>query len=452
MCSVAFRMCPLILFWCIITWPVWARSPKLSLSQLPFFTVWNAPTQSCGSLYGVDLDLSIFDIIHNQNQTFTGNNITIFYSDKLGLYPYYTKLNESVNGGVPQNSSLNDHLCQAKADLQKNIPDEDFQGLAVIDWENWRPLWDRNWDTKEIYRKGSRTLVRAKHPDWGPEQIEAQSVKDFEGAARAFMEDTLKLGRDKRPSGLWGYYGFPDCYNYQYKKNSTYRGECPPMEVKRNNKMAWLWDISSALYPNIYLDLSLKGRGRDILLYTKYRIMEAMRIGQQVSQIHPVIIPYARIVYTFSLEFLSQEDLVHTIGESVALGSAGVVLWGDASYSKNKSTCTTVKDYIDNILGRYMVNVTAAAALCSETLCSSHGRCVRSDPHSSAYLHLDPVMWTIIPRAKFPDLTTNTPSYVIRMKVGGTVERTNYEEQFKCQCFTGFEGDHCQKQVAHKPG
>lgn len=34
--------------------------------------------------------------------------------------------------------------------------------------------------------------------------------------------------------------------------------------------------------------------------------------------------------------FFFQEDLVHTIGESVALGAAGIVLWGDALYSTNK--------------------------------------------------------------------------------------------------------------------
>lgn len=34
--------------------------------------------------------------------------------------------------------------------------------------------------------------------------------------------------------------------------------------------------------------------------------------------------------------FVFQEDLVHTIGESVALGAAGVVLWGDGNYSQTK--------------------------------------------------------------------------------------------------------------------
>lgn len=33
---------------------------------------------------------------------------------------------------------------------------------------------------------------------------------------------------------------------------------------------------------------------------------------------------------------LFQEDLVHTIGESAALGAAGVILWGGYEYSASK--------------------------------------------------------------------------------------------------------------------
>lgn len=33
---------------------------------------------------------------------------------------------------------------------------------------------------------------------------------------------------------------------------------------------------------------------------------------------------------------LLQIDLVSTIGESVALGAAGIIFWGDADYASNK--------------------------------------------------------------------------------------------------------------------
>ncbi|KAL7891750.1 hypothetical protein AOLI_G00012260 [Acnodon oligacanthus] len=418
-------------------------------SDLPL--LWNAPTEPCTSRYGVDLDLSVFDIVHNRNQTFTGGNITIFYSGKLGFYPHYDDKNIAVYGGVPQNASLSDHIWQADSDMRKAIPDRGFQGLAVVDWESWRPLWERNWGSKEVYWQSSRALVKAKHPDWNPEQIDEEATKDFEGAARAFMEDTLKLGRRERPEGLWGFYGFPCCYNYQYKKNETYTGECPPLEMKRNDMLGWLWNVSTALYPEIYLDLMLRDHNRDILLYSRHRILEGLRMRDQVTPIKPPVIPYARIAFTYSLEFLSQEALVNTLGESVALGAAGIVLWGDASYSKSKGTCQAVKDYLDSTLGRYVVNVTEAASMCSRTLCSSQGRCQRRDSGSGAYLHLDPAEWTIIHRADLTGGASSGPPYVIQRRVMRDKRESNhYIELFKCQCFPGWEGEHCQKPAAGK--
>lgn len=426
--------------------------PSSLLTHLPFFSVWNAPTERCMSRFGVKLDLSVFDIVLNSNQSFMGDNITIFYSDKLGEYPYYGRGHEPVYGGVPQNASLKQHLRKAEGDLMTDIPDLGFHGLAVIDWEKWRPLWERNWDAKEIYWNGSRALVKAKHPTWNPKQIEDEAVREFENASRAFMEETLKLGRRERPGGLWGFYGFPCCYNYQYKKNETYTGECPALEMKRNDKLTWLWNISSALYPDIYLDLGLRGRGQDILLYSRHRILEAMRVRELTTHRPPSVFPYARIAYTYSMEFLSQEDLVYTIGESMALGAAGVVLWGDGNYSQTKDACLAVQEYLDDTLGHYIVNVTEAAFLCSKTVCSSRGRCIRRDPSGTAYLHLDPAEWSIVPRAKLPGTVTGGPSYVAHRRFR-TVEgeTSGFAASFRCQCFPGWEGEQCQKPIPEEP-
>lgn len=337
-----------------------------NFAQVPFLTVWNAPTASCLSQYGVDLNLGIFNIVQNQNQTFMGENITIFYAEKLGLYPRYSGQGVAVNGGVPQNASLDEHLRAASDDIRNYIPDREFQGLAVVDWESWRPVWERNWDSKEVYREASRALVKSRHPDWSPSQINAEARVRFEEAGRKFMEETLKLGQMERPNGLWGYYGFPSCYNY-YDKSTNYTGKCPPAEIKRNDELFWMWNSSSALYPDIYLSLKQREQHRQVLLYSRHRVLEAMRVGAQASPSAPPVIPYARIVYTYSLDFLSQassscanmmlflgscyclclytymhmllllqEHLLYTIGESAALGSAGVVLWGDLTFAKSQ--------------------------------------------------------------------------------------------------------------------
>uniref|UniRef100_A0A3Q3WPK5 Hyaluronidase n=1 Tax=Mola mola TaxID=94237 RepID=A0A3Q3WPK5_MOLML len=396
----------------------------------PFLPVWNAPTASCLSQYGVDIDLGTFSIVQNQNQTFMGGNVTIFYEEKLGLYPRYSGRAQAVNGGVPQN-----HLRAASQDTRALIPDRDYQGLAVVDWESWRPVWERNWESKQVYWEASRALVRSRHPDWNPAQVEDAARQQFEEAARNFMEETLKLGREERPYGLWGYYGFPNCYNYYSDRSiANYTGECQATEMERNDKLLWLWNVSSALYPDIYLSLDLRGIGPAVLLYIRHRILEAMRAGAQVAPSAPPVFPYTRIVYTYTLEFLSQEHLVYTIGESAALGSAGVVLWGDHALSKSKATCDTVKSFIDETLGHYLVNVTTAATLCSRALCSSQGRCQRRNPGSRAYLHLDPASWKVVSE-KTPE---GGRSYRV---LGGmrTRELTLMTSEFKCQCYPGWE-------------
>lgn len=425
----------------LVTLSVRQSVPSL-LPNTPFLMVWNAPTQPCMTKYNVDLDLSLFDIVLNQNQSFMGDNITIFYEDKLGLYPHYDSPGKPVNGGVPQNGSLPEHLRAAGDEIREDIPRPDFSGLAIVDWESWRPLWARNWDSKTVYWEGSRTLVREKHPDWPPSKVEEAAQKEFQEAGRSFMEGTLKLGLSLRPGGWWGFYGFPACYNYQYKNSTAnYTGRCPQLEMKRNDELGWLWNASSALYPSIYLDSDLHDKDDCIRKFVHYRVLEAMRVAGQVVPVSPPVLPYARIVYAYTLKFLTQEDLIHTIGESAALGAAGVVLWGDAHYAQSQEVCQAVKEYVDGMLGRYLVNVTAAVTLCSNTVCSGRGRCQRKDSGSATYLHLDPRSWAVV---------SNPGPKRVQFSVRGRPgkwELAEMEAQFGCQCYQGWGGRHCKKRM-----
>ncbi|XP_034022182.1 hyaluronidase-1 [Thalassophryne amazonica] len=414
-----------------------AASPFL---QAPFRAVWNAPTANCLSLYSINLDTETLGMVYNKNQELMGGNITLFYSGELGLYPSYSSQWVAVNGGVPQNASLDTHLKVASENIQASIPDEDFSGLAVIDWESWRPIWERNWGSKQVYKEGSEALVRAKHRDWSPAQIQAVARTEFEEAAKKFMEQTVRLGQKERANGLWGYYGFPECYNYYDDKKTGYTGQCPAVEMKRNNELFWLWNTSSALYPDIYLSLNLRGLSKEVLMFVQHRILEAMRVSAQVTPVEPPVFPYARIVYTYTLDFLSQEHLIYTIGESAALGSAGIVLWGDLSFSKTKATCETVKSYIDETLGPYVANVTSAAMLCSQALCSSNGRCQRRNLNSKAYLHLNPAVWKVT-REKKPDGGRNY-RVVGQMKIRDIMFMNS---QFQCKCYPGWSGKNCSK-------
>ena len=71
--------------------------------------------------------------------------------------------------------------------IRTNIDDRlspDFDGLAIIDWEDWRPIYERNFDTKLIYKTASEDKVRAEHPEWNPEEVKKEAERQFTLAAR----------------------------------------------------------------------------------------------------------------------------------------------------------------------------------------------------------------------------------------------------------------------------
>ncbi|XP_069592142.1 hyaluronidase-1-like [Ranitomeya imitator] len=414
-------------------------SPACLLPGRPFVTVWNAPSSHCWDKYEVALDLDPFDIVVNKNQSFAGSEMVIFYMSQLGLYPYYDSDGNPINGGTPQNSSLTEHLKKALDDLNATIVSPDFTGVVVVDWENWRPLWDRNWDKKSIYQQRSVELVRQRHPQWPDEKVKKEAKKEFEDAAVRFMEGTLNLGCKFRTGGLWGFYGFPACYNYGYKNSShNYTGECPPVEVQRNDQLGWMWRSSRALYPDIYLEELLR-KSQDVGRYVRHRLGEAFRVSSAVSEGQIPVLPYARIVYTYSMDFLEQEDLIQTIGQSAALGAAGVILWGNSDYSSSKEACLAVKSYIDDTLGMYVVNVSSGALLCSQALCTGNGRCVRRDPSSEAQLHLHPGSFSIQKKLHSGGFW-----------VSGQATKKDLlymDTHFQCRCYPGWKAEDCSQRT-----
>ena len=144
-----------------------------------------------------------------------------------------------------------------------------------------------------------------------------------------------------------------------------------------------------------------------------------------------------------------QDELVQTIGVSAALGAAGVVLWGDLSFSSSEvifalsslphspcwhpisgpwsrsidiflpspqEECWHLRDYLVGTLGPYVINVTRAAMACSHQRCHGHGRCAWQDPGQlKVFLHLH---------------------------LGGS---PGAWESFSCRCYWGWAGPTCQE-------
>lgn len=135
-----------------------------------------------------------------------------------GLFPALLEDSSSSklvrrNGGVPQQGNLDDHLAKFSQHVNDLIPDRSNNGLAIIDFESWRPVYRQNFGALQPYKDLSEQLLRQQHPLWPKSRIATEAVKQFEEDGKKFMLRTIELAKQLRPLARWGYYGLPFCFN-----------------------------------------------------------------------------------------------------------------------------------------------------------------------------------------------------------------------------------------------
>uniref|UniRef100_A0A3Q2YRZ2 Hyaluronidase n=1 Tax=Hippocampus comes TaxID=109280 RepID=A0A3Q2YRZ2_HIPCM len=331
--------------------PQQARPPLLS--GQPFIIFWGIPDSSCtmrpdpGS-FGMERE----------------GRVAVFYEDTLGSYPYFIDKDTRVNGGLPQHTRLDSHLQKTQLDLDAALPTPRYLGLGVLHWAEWLPQWLRNREKKAVYQEASRNLLKTFFPNWTPEEV------DFEAAAQSVMMETLREIRRLRPKALWGVSPYPSCYNGDSALTAlaNYSGQCPPAEKALNDELLWLWKRCSALYPLLTLEKLQKDHKKS----QRNECGSAMQDDKHVQ-----CLPHLAVLF--------QADLVNSIGESAAMGTAGVVIW-----QRSETRTEDLGEFVRKVLGPYSMNVTTATGICSASLCEGKGRCVRQNPDSSTYLHLPP--------------------------------------------------------------
>ncbi|KAL4597453.1 hyaluronidase-5-like, partial [Arapaima gigas] len=78
----------------------------------PFANIWNMPTPVCKK-NNIPLDTSPFQAVTTPAKV-PDQFLFLFYSDRLGLYPYVDMATrELINGGIPQNGNLTMSLITA---------------------------------------------------------------------------------------------------------------------------------------------------------------------------------------------------------------------------------------------------------------------------------------------------------------------------------------------------
>ena len=134
---------------------------------------------------------------------------------QMGLFPSL-KAGVPVNGGVPQAANLSAHLAELRATVVHFVPDPDWDGLAVFDFEEWTNIWELMVDGGTpggwhsiAYQNYSIELERRAHPRWSEGALVAAAKANFETAATEFLVETLRTCSALRPKAKWGFYGYP---------------------------------------------------------------------------------------------------------------------------------------------------------------------------------------------------------------------------------------------------
>lgn len=104
------------------------------------------------------------------------------------------------NGGVPQQSDLKAHLEKFQLDVDKQIPDKENSGIAIIDFELWRPVYRQNFGKFQPYKDTSVKLVKDANPLLTKQEVDNEANRIFTEFAKTFMTETIESGKLLRPN------------------------------------------------------------------------------------------------------------------------------------------------------------------------------------------------------------------------------------------------------------
>ena len=259
----------------------------------------------------------------------------------MGLFP---RLRDGapLNGGVPQAANLSAHLANLRATVPRWIPDPDWDGLAVFDFEDWTNVWELmiapsaggGWHSV-AYQNYSIELERRAHPGRSEAQLRAAAKLSFESAATDFLVQTLRLCRALRPRAKWGLYGYPQEAIYDVGNSSS------PMTAFAERQLP-IFRESSALFPSIYLPSGSHGKVFPWMTAEYYRrwvkgiVQQTVLLSKAVGR--PPVFPFAWSKYHNGSTLLTAEDAVTEFVVPKEAGADGLVWWGGNEAGRPEDT------------------------------------------------------------------------------------------------------------------
>ena len=249
--------------------------------------------------------------------------VVLFTEPNLGKYPKHWR-GGWVNGGTPVEADLEAHLSKAALDVERLIPDPEWDGYAVIDYEHWGVFW--NGGASPEYQDRVRAYVRARYPSASDQAIEEIAAKEWDEKSRAFMLETIALCKRLRPDAQWGFFGYP----------KIGFGNITAEVAERIEKQRFIFDHVDVVYPEVYArrvtgdgpkgDLKVAPAG-----FLDRYIDDMILWSKRLSGDKPVM-AYASLHHNSQFEDmrerpLSDGDMATMLHKPLEAGAAGVILW-----------------------------------------------------------------------------------------------------------------------------
>jgi|GEM_PF-2101194 len=291
------------------------------------------------------------------------NKVVSFGERYFGLYPYIS--NEiQINGGIPHNADLIAHKEKVELDIAVKIPNPDWEGYAVIDYESWYPLWEK---TPQRYKDATLAWAEEKNINENlgldPSEILELAETSWNEYSKIFMEYTLEVSKEFRPNAKWGYYGYPLRIYWNIDSSIGYTS----YESEQNNRLDWLWQSSDTLFPSIYqpyYTTDLGGLGTNTLeenyAYVSTNIEETSRLA---SIYNKDIIVYTWYHYHnsnqyYKDQFVNEINLAHQYEIPLLYPRVkGAIIWGwigDTDPTIREQKKQELQQFLDNTLGPYL--------------------------------------------------------------------------------------------------
>ena len=338
--------------------------PLLLMTAADAHIVWNSqwPQLCAGPSLPQDI-ITRFNVRANAGNAFNGGVVSTMYnhpgSFTVGEWPSFFSNGTAVNGGIPQRGNLDLHLQKVKADVQRLLPDPDFSGYAVIDWEEWQP-WLEFWSDPSPAARWS-AYMNASYAFAGGDK--ALAITQWNASALHFMVATLEAARSVRPRGKWGYYGIIGCNGAYDLPAQT----CRASERERMDALAPLWRASSALFPTVYARCAFNASrsplrcdpASNVPQRIRTTIKEAVRQRKRLQLSDTPIAAFTwYTLYNHDCAAVhcplmrTQADLHAEFSEPLDAGADALVVWGShGDVRANTSDCATFGSYWQKVLG-----------------------------------------------------------------------------------------------------